>query len=212
MTTSTSSRIVITFSAIALSMSAVVSAAPGRKAADLLTVKQVNELMLTTTPADHVKLQRHFLAVAAKYDAEAARHAGLALADLTNPNRGSHFPGNRPQRAKHCEQLSAAIREHARDARTHASEHERVAMALTQSDHRTIQQYFLAVAAKYDAEAAAHSDSAQSYRKNWNLGSHFPGSPSVRARHCERLAASIRETANKARDLAAEHERMAAAQ
>jgi hypothetical protein len=212
MTTFTSPRIVIAFSAIAVSMSAVVSAAPGSKSADLLTVKQVNELMLTTNPADHVTLQKHFLAVAAKYDAEAVRHAELALADRTNPNRGSHFPGNRALRARHCERLSAALRDDAREARTLAAQHERMAIAITQSDHVTLQQYFLAVAAKYDAEAATHSDSALSYRKNWNVGSHVPGSALLRARHCERLAASIRETASKARDLAAEHGRMASAQ
>jgi hypothetical protein len=75
-------------------------------------------------------------------------------------------------------------------------------------DHVQLQKHFLGVAAKYDAEAAKHADLAESYRKNANAGSHFPGNASLRAKHCDRLSASLREAANEARETASEHERM----
>ncbi len=209
MTTFNSSRVVIGFSAIALSMSVPASADQGRKSTDLLSASQVNELVVTaTTQADHVKLQTHFLALAAKHDAAADKHAASALVDRQQPNRGSHFPGNATRRAEHCERLAASNREAANEARALASEHERVAIATAQSDHVTLQKYFLGVAAKFDAEAARHSDMASGYRKNWNTPSHVPGSALLRARHCERLAASIRDTADQARERAFEQERL----
>jgi hypothetical protein len=56
------------------------------KSSDLLTSKQVKELVTNAkTPADHVKLQKHFLALAAKYEAEAADHVELAGAYRKNP-------------------------------------------------------------------------------------------------------------------------------
>jgi hypothetical protein len=209
MTTFNSSRVVIGFSAIALSMSVTASADQGRKSADLLSTSEVNELVVTaTTQADHAKLQKHYLALAVKYDVAADKHAASALVDRQHPDRGSHFPGNATRRAEHCEGLAASNREAANQARELASEHERVAIAATRADHVTLRTYFLGVAAKFDAESARHSDMASAYRKNWNTGSHVPGSASLRARHCERLAASFRETANNARERAFEQERL----
>jgi hypothetical protein len=129
MTTSVSSRIVIAFSAIALAMSVATAAAQARKSTDLLTDKQVKELVATAnTPADHVKLQKHFLAVAAKYDAEATEHADLAQA-YRKPPVGRLMPGSAAKRAEHCDRLSRSIREAAKEARELASEHEQMATA-----------------------------------------------------------------------------------
>src|SRR5262245_1012410 len=51
------------------------------KSSALLTSSQVKALIATAkTPADHAKLQKHFLALAAKYDADAAEHAAEASA------------------------------------------------------------------------------------------------------------------------------------
>jgi hypothetical protein len=205
MTTFNSSRIVVAFSAIALAVSVGTSAAQAPKPTDLLTDKQVKELVATaTTPANHVQLQKHFLALWAKYDAEAAKHADLAESHRKNANAGSHFPGNHSLQAKHCDRLSASLREAANEARELASEHERMAAG----DHAQLQKHFLGVAAKYDAEAAKHAGLAESHRKNAYAGSHFPGNHSLQARHCDRLSASLREAANEARETASEHERM----
>lgn len=125
MTTSMSSRIVIALSSIALAGSVAASADQGRKSAGLLTPGLVTALVANaTTQADHVTLQRHFLAVAAQNDAEAARHEAMAQAERKNPNRGSHFPGNASLRAlQHCDRLSASLRDAAKQARERASEH-----------------------------------------------------------------------------------------
>ena len=66
-----SSRIVVAFSVIALAVSAgVATAAQARKSTDLLTSTQVKELVATAkTPADHLKLSKHFTALAAKAEA-----------------------------------------------------------------------------------------------------------------------------------------------
>jgi len=210
MTTSMSSRIVIALSSIALAGSVAASADQGRRSPDLLTTGQVTSLVANaTTQTDHVTLQKHFLAVAAQNDAEAARHEAMAQAERKNPNPGSHFPGSASLRAKHCDRLSESNREAAQEARAAATEHEQVATAIAQADHVTLRQYFVAIAERYDAEAASHADMALAERKNANRGSHFPGNASLRARqHCDRLSASLRDAAKQARERASEHERM----
>jgi rubrerythrin len=83
--------------------------------------------------------------------------------------------------------------------------------AITQTDHVTLQQHFLTIAAQNDAQAAKHAAMAQAERDNPNPGSHFPGSAALRAKHCDRLAESSRELAQGARAAASEHELMATA-
>ena len=97
---------------------------------DLLTNKQVKELVTNAkTPADHVKLQKHFLALAAKYDAESASHADLAQAYHKNPTGLGSHPGSGVIMADHCDRLSASMRQAASDARALASEHGEMATA-----------------------------------------------------------------------------------
>lgn len=81
----------------------------------------------------------------------------------------------------------------------------------TEADHVTLQQHFLSVAAQADAEAARHEAMAAFERENPNRGSHFPGSAALRAKHCDRLAASNRSAAATARAAAVEHEQVAIA-
>ncbi|MEQ1761201.1 MAG: hypothetical protein ABL986_23070 [Vicinamibacterales bacterium] len=127
--TTYSSRIVVGFSAIALAVSVAAFAAQEPKSTDLLTSKQVQELIANAdTPADHAKLQKHFLAVAAKYDAEAAEHAALSQA-YKKPHVGRLMPGSRPKQAAHCDQLTQTLRDAAKGARELASEHGQVATA-----------------------------------------------------------------------------------
>jgi hypothetical protein len=102
------------------------------QSSDLLTNKQAQELAMTAkTPADHATLQKHFVALAAKYEAEAVDHASLAQAELKNDGKinGRLFPGDPKSRAQHCDRLSASLKAAAKDAREIAAEHGKMAAA-----------------------------------------------------------------------------------
>lgn len=104
--------------------------APKAKSSDLMTSKQVRELIATAkTPADHVKLQKHFLAAAAKYDSDAIEHSADAQAYRRNPTfQESKNPAG-PGTAAHCDRFAALDREAAKEARDLASAHEHMAAA-----------------------------------------------------------------------------------
>ena len=124
-----SSRIVLAFSAIAFAASVAAFAAQESKSTDLLPSKQAQELVAgAKTPADHTKLQKHFLAVAAKYEAEATEHADLAQT-YRKPPTGRLMPGSAAKRAEHCERLTQLLRDAARGARELASDHAQAATA-----------------------------------------------------------------------------------
>jgi len=121
-------RIALAFSAIALA-SVAASAAQAPKATDLLTSVQVKDLVASAqTPADHLKLQKHFLALAAEYDAKAAEHADLAQS-YRKPHVGRLMPGSYPKKAEHCDRLSQALRNAGKEARELAAEHGQMASA-----------------------------------------------------------------------------------
>ena len=115
---------------VGLALSVAVSAAPESTSSDLLTSTQVRELIATArTPADHVTLQKHFLAVAAQYDVDATEHAAEAEAYRNNPSfMDSKHPGN-PGTATHCDRFAELDREAAKEARDLASAHEHMATA-----------------------------------------------------------------------------------
>ncbi len=114
---------------VGLALSVAVSAAPASTSSDLLTSTQVRELIATArTPADHVKLQNHFLAVAAQYDVDATEHAAEAQAYRQNPSfMDSKHPGNAGT-AAHCDRFAELDREAAKEARELASTHEQMAV------------------------------------------------------------------------------------
>lgn len=90
---------------------------------DLLTPKQVQELVaFARSPADHIKLSKHFATEAALDKADAESHAAMAAG-----YRASTPPGRRESLAVHCDHLVQLIRESARDARDLASYHEKLA-------------------------------------------------------------------------------------
>ena len=113
-----------------LALSVAVSAAPTSKSSDMLTSKQVKALIATAkTPAEHVKLQNHFLALAAKYDVDATEHTAEAVAYRKNPTfRESKNPVG-PGTAAHCDRFAELDRESAKEARELASAHEHMAAA-----------------------------------------------------------------------------------
>jgi hypothetical protein len=73
-----------------------------------------------------------------------------------------------------------------------------------------LQKHFLALAAKYDADAKEHAAEAVAYRKNPSFAdTKSPVGPGTAA-HCDRFAELDREAAKEARELASAHEHMAA--
>ena len=101
-----------------------------QQSSDLLSKKDVHELAMTAkTPADHATLQKHFLALAAKYEGDANEHAAEAQAYRRNPTfRESKSPVG-PGTAAHCERFAELDRESAKEARDLASAHEHMAVA-----------------------------------------------------------------------------------
>jgi len=128
--TTFSSRLVVLFSATALVASVVASEAQPRKSTDMLPSTQVKELVSNAkTPADHLKLSKHFSALAAKYETEAAEHAEEARAYRKNPTfMESKNPGG-PRTAAHCDRFADLMRQAAKEARELATAHEHMATA-----------------------------------------------------------------------------------
>ena len=119
---------IVALAVMGLAISSAAFAAP--KSPDRLPDKQVKELIATAkTPADHVKLQKHFLAVAADYDALAVEHSAEAEAYRRSPSfKDSKTPGT-PGTAAHCQRFAELDREAAKEARELASAHEHMAAA-----------------------------------------------------------------------------------
>src|SRR5262245_42705878 len=119
--------ILVTAGALVLAL-ATTASAQTKKSTDLLTPKQVNELIATAkTPTDHVKLQKHYLALAAKYEAEAKEHAADAQVYRKNPTfmESKHPEG--PGTAAHCDRFADLDRQLAKEARDLARAHEHMA-------------------------------------------------------------------------------------
>jgi hypothetical protein len=128
--TTFSARLVVLFSAMALAISVAAPAAQARKSTDLLSSKQVKELVATAkTPADHLKLSKHFNALAAKYEAEAAEHAEEAQAYHKNPTFMESKNPSGPGTVAHCDRFADLTRQAAKEARELATAHEHMASA-----------------------------------------------------------------------------------
>jgi hypothetical protein len=101
--------------------------APASKS-DLLTNKQVRNLIASAkTPADHAKLQKHYLALAAKYEADATEHTADAVAYRKNPTFADSKNPTGPGTAAHCDRWADLDRQAAKEARDLASAHEHMA-------------------------------------------------------------------------------------
>ncbi len=121
---------VLIVSAVFVMASAALAAAQTAKSSDLLTAQQVKELVATAkTPADHMKLSKHFTALAAKYDAEAKEHAVVADMYRKSPNASESKRPGAPDTALHCDRLGQLAREAAVQARELATAHEHMATA-----------------------------------------------------------------------------------
>ena len=86
-----------------------------------------------------------------------------------------------------------------------------IATAKSPADHLKLAQHYKAEADRLEAEAKDHDELAAAYRKSstWQASAaKGPMRPDTPA-HCEYFAKSVREAANAAREMAAEHEQMA---
>jgi len=100
-------------------------AAQGGKSSDLLTPDQVKSLVATAnTPADHLKLSRHFAAEAAQFEAAATAHDAVAAAYRRNPMASESKRPGAPDTALHCDRLGQLSREAAKEARAMSVAHE----------------------------------------------------------------------------------------
>ncbi len=107
---------------------AKVGSAQTKSSSDLLTAKQVADLIANAkTPAEHMKLSRHFVALSKKYDAEAADHEIVAKAYRAGPNPSESKRPGAPDTALHCDRLAADARAAAKEARELAAAHEQMA-------------------------------------------------------------------------------------
>jgi hypothetical protein len=98
------------------------------KSSDLLTAKEVRELIANAkTPAEHLKLQKHYLALAAKYEVEANDHVTEAQAYRKNPSFLDSKHPLAPGTASHCDRFAELSRAAAKEARDLAAAHEQMA-------------------------------------------------------------------------------------
>ena len=79
------------------------------------------------TPADHLKLARHYQAVAAEHEVEAKEHEELAAAYSRNPSGTAQKHPMSGQTAEHCRFYAEHCRNLAKEARALATSHEAMA-------------------------------------------------------------------------------------
>ena len=121
-------------SSMVLAALIVVSAgqAPAVEPKGELKSKEVKALVANAkTPADHLKLARHYTAMAAKHDAEAQEHEALAAEYTRNPQIGSSKSPMRPNSAEHCKYFAEHCRKAAKEMQAMAAAHEEMAKSLT---------------------------------------------------------------------------------
>lgn len=124
------SRTIIALGVFGLVTSVAVSAGQTGKSADLLTAKQVKELVSSAnTPADHTKLSKHLSALAAKYEADAAEHVALSAVYRKTPSASETKPPGTPDTAAHCDRFAESTRSAATEARDLAAAHAHMATA-----------------------------------------------------------------------------------
>lgn len=125
------SRTIIALGVFALATSVAVSASQTGTSTDLLTAKQVTALVANAkTPADHTKLSKHFSALAAKYEADAAEHVALSAVYRKTPGAAETKRPGGPETAVHCDRFAQLARNAAKEARDLAAAHKHMAATL----------------------------------------------------------------------------------
>ena len=213
---------ILTITALAMATAQSVTA---QNAAGLLNTLDVQRLVVADTPKAHAALAKHFIALAARYRADANHYSALAALPGGNPNHPVATDG----RERRARQAQAAIAD-ARAARDAAAYHlilsiggtprwlarapafdggkgaplptpaeldELAQMARTPSAHRELAEYFLIVSRMETANADAYARTARIARVS---GARNTEAAAARFEH---LASEARETARRA-SLAAE--------
>jgi hypothetical protein len=213
-----------------LALVAFTSGTAAQERTALMTSIEVKELVARAQPNDQARLRDHFAALADKYALDARRHKAMAQVLTGNPN---HPPAVSP--GFHHVRLADAATQSATTLRELSEHHGRLAAGLpsqapansarfengegaptptdaqlrelsagarTATDHRALEEYFTGLADKYLRDAQRHDAMAQGYQGHANDRS---GSFAAWAVHCQRLAKSSRESADRARTAAAEH-------
>ena len=196
----------------------------------VLNTLEVRRLVGSADTGDQARLASHFSALAERYEAQARRHTAMARAFTGNPNRQMATGW-----AAHCERLAKLNTESAGTVRELAAHHQRLATgtasavpedgagfeagagaltptdedlvalaakARTPADHRALEEYFVTLEKQYTADVAEHVAMAGTYR-----GTRIAWA----AVHCDQLAKRARESAQRAKEAAATHSRLAAA-
>ena len=198
----------------------------------VLNTLEVQRLVAAETPAAHIALSSHYMAVAEVFAAQAARFDALARASSGNPNHPLTAGADR-KRVRQAE-AAMALSESAREmaayhqfrsldaaaappadratfdggfaARTPTVSELRAATAAarTAADHHVLEEYYMTVNARSTTDAKAHAAMANNFRVNGQRrGSEFA------AMHCDRLAKEAREAAKEASAAAAVHRQLA---
>lgn len=104
------------------------SGASGQAAGNILTKKQLAELVSTAkTAEDHRKLAAHYRAVAAKHEMEAKEHVELAAKYKANPTASEVKRPGVPETSSHCLTYAEHCRKAAKTMSEMAAIHEEMA-------------------------------------------------------------------------------------
>lgn len=213
-----------------LAFAGLAAGATAQERQNLLTSIEVQYLVSRAEPTDHTRLRNHFVALADEYTAQAKRNTNLARAPWGNPNRrsGASAADKFARLANQATESAATVRalavHHERlaaglpsappagsarfdagagaPAPSEAQLRELAAGARTPADHRSLEEYFTTLAAKYSRAAASHAAMAAGYRGNPR------GTLTWAAMHHERQAREARDAAADARAAAAEHRQL----
>ena len=196
-------------------------------AAQILTSSEVHRAMEAQEPAAHSKLRAHFIALSARYSADADRHLTFARS-AAGAARGAGVAA-----AKHHERLAALAMESARVTAELAFHHQTLAAGLPStapfggeafeagagapdipserrllqlaaraerpSEHGELREYYLRLAAQADVDMKEHRAMARMYRVQSRTNE-------PAAAQCDRLAKLDARAASEARALAREHQ------
>ncbi len=209
-------------------------------AQDVRTTKEMEEFVAkASTPAEHTALGKHFMDMAAQYEADSDTHVAMAAQYRRSPGNANRRLGDP---GIHCDVIARRAREAATAARELSTYHERVAAEGPTSNAKAPtkvpdlsmpkvrfpdllppkQAQELIASAKtpadhtrlskhFAAEAARYKADADSHAAMaaGYRGANRRGFLEAQAVHCDRLVREIREAATAARDLAAYHEQEA---
>jgi hypothetical protein len=227
----TRATILLTVASSVVAWLAMAGMGAAQTTAPALSALEVIQYVASGQPADHARLRDHFVALADRYTADAARHAAMMTTFAGNPNRTSGenlavYCRRQIDRATDAAGTAAGLAyyhglladdilsaaparawrfEAGEGARQPTDREVRLARldARTRAEHGALQEYFAGVAARETARADAYSALAQAYRGSPNRRG---GDPAV---HFDRMAGQSREAATEARAAAFDHRQTA---